>query len=82
MSKQQKPKVTTKVVEDNRRANGKKPKQNPKTSKRKGKTKLGYSAAAAARRADRRAPVTLDGLRRPAEPLGTVGRTYDRAEAY
>jgi hypothetical protein len=64
VGKQQKPKVTTKVVDDNRRANGKKSKQNPKISKRKdGRSVGGYGAAAAARRAARRAPVSLAGLR-------------------
>jgi hypothetical protein len=64
VGKQQKPKVTTKPVEESRRTNGKKSKQNPKISKRKdGGSVGGYGAAAAARRAARRAPVSLAGLR-------------------
>jgi hypothetical protein len=64
VGKQQKPKVDTKPVDDNRRANGKKPKQNPKTSKRKPNGSVaGYSVAAIARRDARRAAVTLEGLR-------------------
>ena len=70
MVKQQKPKVDTKPVDDNRRINGKKPKQNPKTVKRKGGTIGGYSLAALDRRAARRAPVTLGGLRRHAAGSG------------
>jgi hypothetical protein len=80
VGKQQKPKVDTKPVDNNRRANGKKPKQNPKTIKRKGGTMGGYSPAALDRRAARRSPVTLGGLRDHAAGSGGHGGTDHGAE--
>ena len=76
MGKQQKPKPVTTKVDESRRANGKLPKQNPKTNKRKPNGSIaGYSAAAAARREQRRAAVTLAGLRSDARGLRGQGGT-------
>jgi len=64
VGKQQKPKPVSKIVSNDERPNGKKPKQNPKTNKRKPNGSVGgYSVEALARREQRRAAVTLAGLR-------------------
>ena len=69
MGKQQKPKPQAKVSSNDRRANGKAPKKNPKEPlPATGRTSNGYSEAALARREARRANLS------PLAPILKPGR--------